>query len=153
VVWSWKNTVCTYWDICEDLANNNLGIDHTLEESIRVLFSYLLLKQGSSDDSFSIYPLVHSWARLRLKSEPQKQIEKARGAFEIITSGLSKSNKQSTADWVFEQQVLPYINAVMKHIPSQYLALGTTKIGGEARTLGNIFSKHGRYKQAVELYE
>jgi len=99
--------VCTYGDISADLANN-VGIDQTIDESIRVLFSYSLLKRGSSDDSFSIHPLVHSWARLRLKSEPQKEIETAREAFEIIASALSKSSTRSTADWVFEQQVMPH---------------------------------------------
>jgi len=113
---------------------NDVGIDHSLEKSIRILFSYSLLKRGSSEDSFSIHPLVHSWASLRLKSEPQKEIEKAREAFGIIASGLRKSDGRSTADWVFEQQVMPHINAVMKYIPSQLLALGTTKIGGEACT-------------------
>jgi len=48
---------------------------------------------------------------------------------------------------------MPYINAVIKQIPSQYLALGTIKTCDEACTLGNTFSRHGRYKQAVELYE
>jgi len=41
----------------------------------------------------------------------------------------------------------------MKHIPSQYLTLGTTKVGNEAYTLGNIFRRHGWYKQAMVLYE
>ena len=118
------------------------------------MFSYSLLKRGRSarDESFSIHPLVHSWARLRLKSEPQQEIKKARESFEIIASGLSKSDERSTADWVFEQQVMPHINAVMKHIPSQFLALGTIKIWDEACILGNIFDRHGRYKQAGELY-
>jgi len=48
---------------------------------------------------------------------------------------------------------MPHINAVMKHIPSQFLALGTTKVAGEACTLGGIFRGHGQYKQAGELYE
>jgi len=39
-------------------------------------------------DSFSIHPLVHSWARLRLKSEPHKEIEKAREALRLLHQGF-----------------------------------------------------------------
>jgi len=117
------------------------------------LFSYSLLKRGSSNDSFRIYPLVHSWARLWLKSELEKETEKAVEAFEMVASVLTRLSKQSTADWEFEQQLMPHINAVIKHISSQYLALDVTKILDKACTLGNVFNRHGQYKQAMTLYE
>ena len=101
------------------------------------------MKRGTSDDAFSIHPLVHSWARIRLKSEPQKETEKAMQAFEIIAAVLA--SKQSTADWVFEQQVMSHIIAVAKHIPSQCLALNTTQIREGACTVGNVFRRHGQY--------
>jgi len=72
-------------------------------------------------------------------------------AFEIIASVLS--SEQSTADWVFEQQVMPHINAVTKHIPPQYLALCITRMPDGACRLGDIFHRHGLCKQAMELYE
>ena len=55
-----------------------------LKESIRTLFSYSLAKRSSSPDSFSIHHLVHTWAKLRLKSESQKEMEVATEAFEIV---------------------------------------------------------------------
>jgi len=73
-------------------------------------------------------------------------------ALKIIASALKKSMYQSTADWVFEQQVMPHINAVAKHISSQYLALNITKILDKACKLGDVFTRHGRYKQAMDLY-
>jgi len=74
-------------------------------------------------------------------------------AFEIITSALHSLSKQSTADWVFVQQVMPHINAVTKHIPPRDLAQCITEISGRAWMLGDVLSRHGRYKQAMELYE
>jgi len=52
---------------------------------------------------------------------------------------------------------MSHINAVtkhmMKHMLSQYLAQSRTIIWDEACTLGSVFGRHGRYKQAMELYE
>jgi len=46
-----------------------------------------------------------------------------------------------------------HINAVTKHIPSQYLALNITEILDKACTLGDVFTRHGQYKLAMDLYE
>jgi len=64
-------------------------------------------------------------------------------AFEIITTVLGSLSGLSTVDWAFEQQVMPHINAVTKHMQSQYSALSTTKIEDGAYTLGNVFRRHG----------
>jgi len=42
---------------------------------------------------------------------------------------------------------------MMKHMPPQCLALSIIKIENGACTLGDIFRRHGRYKQAMEWYE
>ena len=102
-------------------------LDLSLEESIRTLFSYSLVKRGSCDDSFSIHDLVHSWARLRLKSELEKEIEKAREAFDKITSGVGISGHRRAENWIFEQQVMPHIETVTEYI-TQYLAMGNMEI-------------------------
>ena len=109
------------------------------------------MKRGNHDDSFSIHPLVHSWARLRLRSEPQKEIEKAMEAFEIISSGVVSSDKRRTEDWIFEQQVMPHIDAVTKHA-TQYLAVGNTKVHGGANSLGDVYWRRGWYGKAMEWY-
>jgi len=129
-------------DSVDDLANVLIGID--LEESIRILFSYSLAKRSSNDDSFSIHPLVHSWARLRLESEPQKEIDIAREAFELLGSGVCPDEqKMRTDDWIFEQRVMPHIDAVTTHVSKG------VDVQNGASSLGDVYSRHGRYNKAL----
>ena len=127
-------------------------IGHSLEESMRTLFSYSLVKRGSNGDSFSIHPLVHAWARLRLESRPQEEIEIAKEAFGRIISGVHMSKELCTADWIFEQQAMPHIEAVMKQT-AQHVAKGNlkTQIGGDS--LGIFYQRHGRYYEAMQWYK
>ena len=134
------------------LYANSIGIDPCLGEWIRTLFSYSLAKRGSIDDSFSIHPLVHSWARLRLGPEPQKESEIAMEAFEIITSGVRSSYEQmSTGDWIFEQQVMPHIIAMTKNIAGPF-PVDDMKIHDGAHNLGAVFMRHGWSGRAMEWY-
>ena len=57
-----------------------------LEESIRTLLSYSLVKRSGKVDSFSIHPLVHSCARLYLDSKAERKTEIAKRAFGIGTT-------------------------------------------------------------------
>ncbi|RPB27891.1 hypothetical protein L211DRAFT_472359, partial [Terfezia boudieri ATCC MYA-4762] len=151
--------VCGFLDhenIQEELLRRGLKLENndlSLKESIRTLSSYSLVKRGSSDDSFSIHPLVHSWARLRLKSEPQEEIKKASEAFEIITSVVHSSGEtMSTEDWIFERQVMPHFDAMAKHV-IQYLAVHNMKIEDGMHTLAAVYARHGWYGKAMEWCE
>ncbi|RPB27890.1 TPR-like protein, partial [Terfezia boudieri ATCC MYA-4762] len=143
-------------DIQEELLRRGLKLENndlSLKESIRTLSSYSLVKRGSSDDSFSIHPLVHSWARLRLKPEPQSEVKIASEAFGIITSGIHSSGEtMSTEDWIFERQVMPHFDAVAKHV-IQYLAVRNMRIEVGMHTLAAVYARHGWYGKAMEWYE
>jgi len=134
-------------DSVDDLANVLIAID--LEESIRTLFSYSLAKRSGSDDSFSIHPLVHSWAKLRLESDPQKELEVAREAFELLGSGvyIFDENRMRTVDWIFEQRVMPHIDAATKHMSKD------VDVQNGSKSLGDVYRRHGQHNKALGWYE
>ena len=113
------------------------------------MLSYSLAKRSSRDDSFSIHPLVHSWAKLRLEVEPQKDIEIVGEAVEIIASAVHGSDKQRTEEWIFQRRIMPHLDAVTKHM-TKYV--GVSNIQDQARILGNVYRRHGRYNEALEWY-
>ncbi|KAF8418318.1 hypothetical protein EV426DRAFT_679825 [Tirmania nivea] len=146
--------VCGFFDhedIPEVLLRRGLKLEVDDEDSITTLFSYSLVKRGSRDDTFSIHPLVHSWARVRLKPKPQKEIDIATEAFGIITSIVGGLTKRCTEDWIFEQQVMPHIDAVTRYMP-QFLAEGNIEIPDEANGLGAFYFRHGWYDKAMKWY-
>ncbi|KAF8416892.1 hypothetical protein EV426DRAFT_703238 [Tirmania nivea] len=146
--------VCGFFDhedIPEVLLRYGLKLEADDEDSITTLFSYSLVKRGSRDDTFSIHPLVHSWARLRLKPKPQKEIDIATEAFGIIASIVGGFAKRCIEDWIFEQQVMPHVDAVTRYM-QQYLAEGNIEIQDGANGLGAFYFRHGWYDKAMEWY-
>ncbi|RPB23405.1 hypothetical protein L211DRAFT_825248 [Terfezia boudieri ATCC MYA-4762] len=143
-------------DISEELLKRGMnlelhGMNH-LEDAIRTLLSYSLAKRSSNYDSFSIHPLVHSWAKLRLKSEPQKEIDIAREAFEVVTSGVDKSNEGRIEDWIYERRVMLHIDAITKHM-AQYAEDSNMNMQDGSRSLGDVYSRHGRHNEALGWYK
>jgi len=94
---------------------------------------------------------VHAWAKFRLKSEPQKEIEVATEAFEIFTSGVPNSDEQHTEDWIFERRVMPYIDTVAKHI-IMHIGVSDVHIHDGSGCLGNVYRRHGWYNEVLEWY-
>ena len=129
-------------------------IDMSLDESIRTLLSYSLVKRSFKVDSFSIHPLVHSWARLYLDSRAERETEIARRAFEILQWAIYVPGERATNDWIFEQRVMLHIDAVATHM-DRFLEVGNVGAQDEALTIsfGNVYTKHGRYDKALRYYK
>ncbi|KAF8446930.1 hypothetical protein BGX38DRAFT_1093717 [Terfezia claveryi] len=153
-------------DISEELLKRGMhlgphGMNH-LKHAIRTLLSYSLAKRSRNDDSFSIHPLVHSWAKLRLESEPQKEIDIAREAFRVVVSGVDKSNEGRTEDWIFERRVMPHIDAVTKYmvqcadVSNMDMQDGPRMAHPDTLTIVHsialVFDIQGQYEKALECY-
>ncbi|RPB28754.1 hypothetical protein L211DRAFT_818649 [Terfezia boudieri ATCC MYA-4762] len=144
-------------DISEELLKRGMdlephGMNH-LRDAIRILLSYSLAKRSRNHDSFSIHPLVHSWAKLRLESEPQKKKDIAREAFEVVVTGVGESNEGRTEYWIFERRIMPHIDAITKHM-EQYA--GVTDHPNTLTTIHNVagvFHYQGQHEKALEWYE
>ena len=63
---------------------------------------------------------MHSWTKLRLESQPEKEIEIATQAFEMLVSGLhvpgELRGRMCMGDWIFEQRVMPHIDAMTENM-------------------------------------
>ena len=88
------------------------AIDMSLDESIITLLSYSLVKRSGKADSFSIHPLVHSWARHYLDFKAERETEIARRAFGILRWAIYVPGKRATNDWIFEQRVILHIDSI-----------------------------------------
>ena len=126
----------------------------SLEDSIGTLLSYSLVKRNGKNDSFSIHPLVHSWARLYLASKAERETEIARRAFGILRWAIDVPGQKSTDDWNFEKRVMLHTNTVAKHM-NRFLELGNVSVEDGALTtnLGNVYKAHGQYDKALKFYE
>src|SRR5258705_5633948 len=126
----------------------------SLDESIITLLSYSLVKRSGKVDSFSIHPLVHSWARLYLDSKAEKETEIATRVFGILRWAIDVPGQRSTDDWIFEQRVMLHTNAVAKHM-NKFLELGNVGVEDVALTtnLEGVYMEHGQYDKALKFYK
>ena len=122
-----------------------LILDSSLAESIRILFSYSMVKRQQRD-SFSIHPLVHVWARSRL--EEQEHQKKATEAFLIVSGAVDTGSRRVAQDWEFERRIMPHITAIEEHIGKVAMAAREALNGGYR--LGRIHGHHGQYDKAME---
>ena len=122
----------------------------SLDESTITLLSYSLVKRSGKVDSFSIHPLVHSWARLYLDSKEERETEIARRAFGILRWAIDVPEERATNDWVFEQRIMLHIDAVAKHMDK---VLEIDDDGALTVNLGNVYREHGQYDKALKYYE
>ena len=122
-----------------------------LDESIRTLLSYSLVNRGGKVDSFSIHPLVHFLARRYLDFKEEGETEIARQAFRILRWAIDVPGQRATNDWIFEQRVMPHIDAVAKQM-GKFLQI---EIDDETLTvnLGDLYREHGRYDKSLKYYE
>ncbi|RPB19148.1 hypothetical protein L211DRAFT_768391, partial [Terfezia boudieri ATCC MYA-4762] len=120
-------------------------------DAIRTLLSYSLAKRSHHNDSFSIHPLVHSWAKLRLECEPQKKKDIAKEAFEVVVSGVGESNEGRTEYLIFERRIMPHIDAVTKHM-EQYAGVSNMNMQAGSCSLGDVYMRHGRQHEALRRY-
>src|SRR5258706_34532 len=123
----------------------------SLDESIRTLLSYSLVKRSGKVDSFRIHPLVHSWARLYLDSKADRETEIVKQAFGILRWAIDIPGERATNDWVFEQRVMLHIDAVAKHM-DKFLEIEIHD-GALTGNLANVYWEHGRYDKALKYYK
>src|SRR5258706_15213028 len=109
----------------------------SLEESIGTLLSYSLIKRSGKVDSFSIHPLVHSWAR---ESRQERQIVILKQAFAMLQHAIYVPRQRTTDYWIFEQRVMLHIDAAAKH-RKRIRKIGNVseEDGMLAMSLGNVY--------------
>ncbi len=133
-----------------------------MKTSIALLVSFSLVKR-TRYDSFTIHPVVHTWARERLQiSEKEEIIQKI---LEILNRATSlDSIRRESPEWdsVLERRIFIHVDHFSQLLKIQ---LGTNmsptslfdKFDKEKLAaiygIGMVFGNQGRYDDALEWYE
>ena len=91
-----------------------------IRHALHVLRSFSLISYNSQDDSFSLHPVVHSWARSRLSSG--EQILWAQIALNVLAGSVSlPPNDTGEAHEEFRRDIIPHLNSCLHARPIQIL--------------------------------
>ncbi|KAF2100842.1 hypothetical protein NA57DRAFT_36754 [Rhizodiscina lignyota] len=84
-----------------------------VNRAIRELHSLSLITYDGKDDTFSLHPLVHAWARDVLPSQERK-IWAYVGLNTLLESVLLPSGKVSESDGDFNRDILPHLDSCLQ---------------------------------------
>ncbi|KAF8469702.1 P-loop containing nucleoside triphosphate hydrolase protein [Kalaharituber pfeilii] len=166
-------------DICEELLQRGMKLpvnDTSLGDLIQMLFSYSMAKRKDRDDSFSIHPLIHIWAQMKLESDPERHSRIAIEAFLMVASAtaIPSTRGRKADDWVFERRILPHVIAIEKQMKyllaieseeaeevynvllvrsEQLLGIDHLDTLNAVNNMGNVFLQQGQHNKALEWYE
>ena len=91
-----------------------------VRHALHVLRSFSLISYNSQDDSFSLHPVVHSWARSRLSQG--EQILWAQIALNVLAKAVSlPPNDTGEAHEEFRRDMIPHLNSCLRARPIQIL--------------------------------
>lgn len=91
-----------------------------IRHALHVLRSFSLISYNSQDDSFSLHPVVHSWARSRLS--PGERTLWAQIALNVLAGAVSlPPNDTGEAHEEFRRDIIPHLNYCLRAKPIQIL--------------------------------
>lgn len=142
-----------------------------IRRALHELYSFSLISYDGRDDSFSLHPIVHAWARDRLEKGGQGLW--AHIALNILTeSVLLPPQDAGLAHEEFRRDILPHLDLCLSASPIQILDY-EAHFGGfrfpfalilqhmwllvfreqvlKAAKCGYVYAERGRFKEAAEL--
>lgn len=117
--------------------------------ALATLSSFSLIAKDPGTESYSMHPMVHSWARDRLGKNEQRAWSKA--ATTILAHSMSI--KAGRSDGAFRRSLLPHIDACLHnmHTPAFLSKKADPAAVSEAGKFSTIYSEYGHWKEATEL--
>ena len=154
------------------LRGNRAELDHSrIRHALRVLHSFSLISYNSREDSFSLHPVVHSWARDRLT--PGEQTLWAQVALNVLAEAiLLPPNDIGEAHEEFRRDLLPHLDICLRFRPVHILDYNDLFGGWKlpiamiwrhpllltfrdqvltAAKIGYVYAERGRFNEAVVL--
>lgn len=142
-----------------------------IRQALHVLRSFSLISYNSRDDSFSLHPVVHSWARDRLAHG--EQTVWAQIALNTLAEAiLLPPNDNGEAHEEFRRDILPHLDICLRFRPIQILDFENLFGGWKfpiavalrqplllvfrdqvltAAKCGYVYAERGRFNEAAEL--
>ncbi|KAL7271558.1 hypothetical protein RUND412_005683 [Rhizina undulata] len=126
---------------------------HRLENAIGGVFDFALAKRkNSSNGSFWIHPLVHTWTRERMDSTTQ--LQSAKDAILLVTFAIDVNfHDKSPDDWIFKRHIFSHLSVCQENISKYFKESYDEKVFSAAESISGTYSKLGYYKQAEALYK
>ncbi|KAL7270201.1 hypothetical protein RUND412_007096 [Rhizina undulata] len=146
-------------DIPDDLFRRGKNAVHRsmengneLDEAIRSLFTFSLTKRRHSSDSFSIHPLIPTWAREHTDNATLRQ--NAKDTTTLLVSAIVKDKQNKSSDWIFQRRILNHLNVCLGHISDleQFGGLDNIEIAEALSAIGSFYTDFWCYRQAEEVY-
>jgi tetratricopeptide (TPR) repeat protein len=155
---------------CLRQESSKLGV-FRIRRALHELYSFSLISYDGRDDSFSLHPVVHAWARDRLDKGGQSLW--AHIALNVLTeSVLLPPQDAGVAHEEFRRDILPHLDLCLRASPIQILDY-EAYFGGfrfpfalilqhtwllvfreqvlKAAKCGYVYAERGRFKEAAEL--
>lgn len=133
------------------LSLMSFSLDVTISDNLATLFSHSLAQRNGRTDSFSIHPLVHSWARERLS--PAERHEGAHLAVAAMLQAIVVQHRRSNK-WN-PGRMLPHMYTVQRtaatYMEQQKGSAFEEFWDMSCLALMTEFLYHGREKEAEEL--
>jgi hypothetical protein len=126
--------------------------DHIrFRQALFILSSYSLIFKDISNDSYSMHPMVHFWARERLQAQEQKLWSEVTRC----TIAYSINAHKGTSNTIYRRSLLPHIDSCLQGEHSARL-IGLSLDGyrlGQLTKFAAVYSEGGRWNEARELQE
>ncbi|MCJ1479377.1 hypothetical protein MMC13_008062 [Lambiella insularis] len=120
-----------------------------LRRALALLTNFSLIYKDSDKDSYSMHPMVHFWARDRLKRNEQQLWS----TIAMTTLAQSISDRGWRSDHLFRRSLASHIDACLHGIHTEPLLYNHTNAAAIAKAskFAAIYSECGRWKEASEL--
>ena len=142
--------------------------EYTVRQAIVQLQTASLISYDEAEDSFSLHPLVHSWARDSL-SVSERELWSVK-ALNTLMESIQLSDKPTEDDGFFHSSILPHLNSffktkesrielvkeetkffraqVARFLPSYYLWLVGNRVLHAAKS-GFVLAERGLFEKAA----
>jgi tetratricopeptide (TPR) repeat protein len=137
-----------YPDILQNLSMLNEEAHARVRRAFRVLCDYSIIDYDPGQKSCSLHPVVHTWARSRLKPDEYARWLSCTTAMlaHCISSKFEASGRQ------FRRQLLSHIDAVLRTLHHQFPSFPETiKQAAELDKFACVYAENGLWKQARSL--
>jgi len=139
----------------DSILTKRRATDHDMDDYLKPLLSYSLVKRKGVLDSVYIHLLVHYWAREHLPLKQRR--DKPKKALLFINYALA-CNARKPEQWSFERRIIPHIFALLEHhqkYTTSYIE-GSGDVSSVATSLGSIstsllYQGHWNDAEGLEL--
>ncbi|EXJ79626.1 hypothetical protein A1O3_07905 [Capronia epimyces CBS 606.96] len=141
-----------------EMLQRGMGLeeDEEVRDRIAPLLSFSLVSKTGTrgEDAFTVHPLVHEWARIRL---PDQKHRFSAEALSLVASSVSPSEIWTTGfrkseHWAFERQIMAHIEATSQHVREAWNDKTFYQHAEYWIKYAHVYFYHGRYGKAEEIY-